>query len=115
MDIFTRLIKRWPKVGDKVWWAPKGLLCQVVSVDRSANVFTFTGGETVILASGRSVPRWVVSASVYGDSSGTSAADGYWTVGQGPLPKTDRAGQVIFPDPARGLVFASKDSKAGSS
>lgn len=86
---------RVPQVGEKVWWAPKGLGCLVTHAGNGL-VFQFQGGETIKNKKGRQVPRWTVQAKL-----GAATWDnilGMWIVGQGKTPKLVR-GTIITPDP----------------
>lgn len=84
-----------PRVGDKVWWAPKGL-GGIVTGRGEKGTMIFQGGELITNKKGRVVPRWTVAAGI--DTYVWHADIKMWVVGQGPTPKLVN-GQVITPDP----------------
>lgn len=94
LRIFKGLITKVPQVGESVWWAPKGVGCQVTSVEPNGNVI-FQGGEIVTNSNGREMPRWTVAAKV--DAFVFDQNLGMWVVGQGPRPKRVRE-TIVTPE-----------------
>lgn len=89
MSILIRMKRRLgivqvPKVGDRVWWAPKGIGAYVTSRDLNGN-FVFQGGPIVENRNSRQVPRWTVMAAF--DAAIWHPEINAWVVGQGPIPK----------------------------
>lgn len=88
-------IVRVPRIGDQVWWAPKGVGGVVTARYTNGNII-FQGGEIVKNKKGREVPRWTVAAGV--NTYVWNADIAMWVVGQGRLPKSAR-GVIVTPDP----------------
>lgn len=86
---------RLPKIGEAVWWAPKGVGCVITDVLSNGNV-VFQGGPVVRNKRGRQVPQWTVATG--GETPQWDESIQMWIVGQGPLPKNTR-GTIITPDP----------------
>lgn len=96
--LFQRgLARTVPRVGDPVFWAPKGLECVVTATNPNGS-FLFQGGELVTNKMGRVTPRWTVAAGA--DSCLYDAELKVWIVGQGPLPRSVR-GTIITPEPVQ--------------
>ena len=93
-QFIKKLVTRIPAVGESVWWAAKGVGCQVTHV-RNDGMFIFQGGEIITNANGREVPRWTVAARL--DAGKFDPSLGMWVVGQGPRPKRVRE-TIITPD-----------------
>lgn len=94
-----------PRVGDKVWWAPKEVGGLVTKREMNGTI-VFQGGEIVINKKGRAVPRWTVGAGV--NTYRWDESLQMWIVGQGKLPKNVR-GDIVTPDPV-----AASGSSQGS-
>lgn len=90
-----KLVSRIPKIGDKVWWAPKQLWCEVAKIDIDTINFIFIGGEPVRTSDGQIRPRWSVNTGLGGHFFHEPI--NAWVVGRGQMPRNIR-GKIITPD-----------------
>lgn len=92
------LIIRIPKVGDRIWWAPKQIWGEIFRVLEETMNFTFVAGDMLVGSDGRYAPRWTVRTGMTGHYFDASV--NAWIIGRGLLPKNVR-GKIITPEPIK--------------